>query len=366
MGKRELLIAIAFIAVGATVYQFTAPPEKPGQGGFSFSRMWNDARRGMRRNAAQATVTETVTIPLRLDQVEVRVSGVNRGVRVMGEVRTDIAYELTASSNGQDQAAAMALAKQVLLKQDALGSSVALRAVFPRDGSQTASVVLRVPSRLAVRIGSGNGVYAGKVASVDLDNVSGDVTVLDIPGALTGQHRNGELRVTDIGTVKLTLSRSQATFERVRHGLTIDARNGELHISGSSGPIQLDAQNTDSTVNDHAGPVHIAGSGGRAIVTSPHEETQVDMRGTEVEVTLAKAVPMSLLTNDDTLRLLLDGSPALTVDAIASEGEIQAGDFQLHGEPGDREVKLWHTFGANGPRVTLRNSHGDIVIRKAK
>jgi hypothetical protein len=101
-------------------------------------------------------------------------------------------------------------------------------------------------------------------------------------------------------------------------------------------------------------------------ITSPHDETSVDMRGAEIEVTLTRAVALSLLTSEDTLRLLLGGSPALAIDAIASEGQIQAGDFQLQSEAGDREAKLSHTFGERGPRVTLRNSRGDIVIRKAK
>jgi hypothetical protein len=223
-----------------------------------------------------------------------------------------------------------------------------------------------VPMHLAARIDGGNGAYATNVASVDIENVSGDVTILEIAGALTGQHRNGDLRATGIGVVKLALSRSQATFDHVVRGLTLDARNGELHINGSSGPIQLDSQGSETTIKDQAGPIHVAGSGGRVIIMSPREETNVDMRGAEVEVTLAKAVPMSLLTSEDTLRLLLDGPPAMIVDAIASEGQIQAADFQLVSEAGDREAKLSHTFGANGPRVTLRNSRGDIVIRKAK
>ena len=183
---------------------------------------------------------------------------------------------------------------------------------------------------------------------------------------MTGQHRSGDLRATGIGVVKLALSRSRASFEHVLRGLSLDARNGEIHISGSSGPLQLDSQGTETTIKDYAGRIRVAGSGGRVTIMAPREETNVDMRGTEIEVTLAKAVPMSLLTSEDTLRLLLEGSPAMVVNAVASEGQIQAADFQLVGEAGDREMKLSHTFGTSGPLVTLRNSRGDIVIRKAK
>jgi len=246
------------------------------------------------------------------------------------------------------------------------GTILVLRAVYPHDGTQTGSIILRVPSRLATRIDGATGAYATNVASVDIENVNGDVTILEIPGALTGQHRNGTLRATGIGAVKLALSRSQATFEHVSGGLTLDVRNGELEVTGSTGSLQLDSQNNETTIKDHAGPIRVAGSGGRVTIVSPRDETNVDMRNTEVEVTLTAAVALSVLTSEDTLRLLIDGAPAMVIDAIASEGQIQAADFKLQGEPGDREVKLAHTFGANGPRVTLRNSRGDIVIRKAK
>jgi len=177
MGKRELLIAIAFIVAGTAAYQFTAPPAKPGQQGFSFSKIWSNARRGIHGNSAQASVTQSGTIPLRPGHHELRVAGI-RGVRIMGEARSDVAYELTASSNGADQAAATALANQVVLKQDDVGTILVLRAVYPHDGTQTGSIILRVPSRLATRIDGATGAYATNVASVDIENVNGDVTIL--------------------------------------------------------------------------------------------------------------------------------------------------------------------------------------------
>ena len=62
MGKRELVIALAFIVVSAVAYQFTAPDPKPNEKGFSFSRFWNDARREIRGNSAQASFSATGTV----------------------------------------------------------------------------------------------------------------------------------------------------------------------------------------------------------------------------------------------------------------------------------------------------------------
>ena len=57
MGKRELVIAVAFIIAGAIAYQFTAPPPKTNEQGFSFSRFLSNARKGIRGNQAQASLT---------------------------------------------------------------------------------------------------------------------------------------------------------------------------------------------------------------------------------------------------------------------------------------------------------------------
>jgi hypothetical protein len=96
MGKRELVIALAFIALGVVAYQMTAPPAQPNERGFSLTRFWENARRGMRSNAAQATATSTGTVLPSAELGELRIEGVGAGrVRVVGEARRDIAYELT-------------------------------------------------------------------------------------------------------------------------------------------------------------------------------------------------------------------------------------------------------------------------------
>jgi len=366
MGKRELVIALAFIVAGALAYEFMAPPPKPGEEGFSMSRFWTNARRGMRGNPFQESVASTGTFRVAAGVTDLRVGGLNRGVRILGESRTDIAYELTAVSNGSDQAAAAELAKQVAIKTDDLGNTMALRVTYPRAGSQWGSLVLRVPSRLTVRIDGSGGAYAGKVANVELGKVTGDVTLVDIAGEITGQASGGDLRVTGAGSVKLTLSRSSATFEHVEKGLTLDVRQGECRIAASSGPIEIDEANAEITVVGHDGVTRVNGSNGRVTLDDPHEEARVDVTRAEVEVQLARSVPLTLLTTDDTLRLLLDPAVKATIDAVAEIGQIQAQDFSWQSETVDHDSHLSHAVGAGGPRVSLRNLRGEIVIRKSK
>jgi hypothetical protein len=152
----------------------------------------------------------------------------------------------------------------------------------------------------------------------------------------------------------------------VQRGLTLDVRDGECRIANSAGPVEVDEIRAEITVANHSGPVRIGGTDGRVTLTDPHDGSKVDVRRAEVEASLTRPVSLTLLTTDDTLRLMLDGPPHVAVDAVASLGRVHAEDFQLAAESGDQESRLTHTFGgSDGARVSLRNLRGDIVIRNA-
>ena len=93
----------------------------------------------MRGNQAIASSTQQGEIDLNSGVSELRVSGVNRGVRIVGEDRRNIAWELHVESNGPDDATALAWSKKARLKLDDLGSSLAISVSFPTEGTQWAS-----------------------------------------------------------------------------------------------------------------------------------------------------------------------------------------------------------------------------------
>src|SRR5688572_3025645 len=107
MGKRELLIVIAFVAVGALAYQLTAPAPKEGEKSFSISKIFSGIRNEIRSHAASATVTNNGTVELRAGVTEIRLIAIRAlPVTVIGEKRTDIGYELFVQSDGPDEATA--------------------------------------------------------------------------------------------------------------------------------------------------------------------------------------------------------------------------------------------------------------------
>jgi len=86
MGKREVLIVVAFVAAGAVAMHIAAPPAKSGQG-FSFARLFSNARRNVQQERANASVTLTGTFKVGPSVTELRLSGIQQTVQIIGEAR---------------------------------------------------------------------------------------------------------------------------------------------------------------------------------------------------------------------------------------------------------------------------------------
>jgi hypothetical protein len=365
MGKRELLIVVIFVCVGSVAYYLTAPATPDGKG-LSISRIFGEMRREMRGNPSVASFTHRGTLPVAPELGEIRVTAGQARVRIVGEDRRDIAYDLPIESTGPDQQTALEYAKRVSVRVDDLGTSATLSVIYPREGSQSGTLTVLVPMRLAVR-SIGGVPTIENVSAVQLEGVSGDTTIGNVSGAVTGVHRNGRLVIDKVGSIDLSIQRSRARILNVPGGITLSARDGECAIEDSRGALIVEPNNAELTIARHQGSVRVAGSGGQVRLDGTEGEVSIDMRRAEVEVIVTRAQPMTLLTTDDSLRLFLDESVGLAVDAIASEGKIHATEFGLTPETSEHDARLHHAFGSGKlPRAALRNTRGDIVIRRRK
>lgn len=369
MGKRELVIALAFVLVGIIAYQFEAPPTASGRG-FSFSQFLQSAHRQLQGDRAEASFTARGTIPVRADWTEVRVSHISHSITITGEPRTDIGYELAVNSTGPDEPTALASAKRTVLTQDDLGSALALGADYPPEGSQVAELTLHVPNRLAVRIDNASGAHVRieGVAGVRFEGVSGDAVLKHVSGAVTGGLRSGSFSVIDAASLDLSLQAVTATIDGISQTATLTVRSGRCTLSHVAGTVGIDATNTEVVVTEPAGTVHIGATGGHVSVSRPGRATDIEGHRTGIEVTVAAAVPMTLLTSDDELRLSFPlPPPAVRVEATAAGGSIHADDVDLTVTSDDHTEHLAHDFGGpSAPRIVMRNQRGEIVISRAK
>jgi hypothetical protein len=322
--------------------------------------------REVRGNPATAGHTHRGTMAVSAELEEIRISAGMARVRVVGEARKDIAYELPIESTGPDPGTALEWAQRVSVRLDDLGRTATLSVTYPREGNQSGTLTVLVPSRLAVRM-VGGVPSIENVASAQLEGVSGDTTVKKIEGALTGKHANGRIIADDVGSIDVSLDRSRAQFSNVNGNITLTARSGECAIEDSRGNLIVQPTGVDLSIARHAGPIRVTGGNGVVRVDGTQGDVSIDMRRAEVEVIVSEPHAMTLLTTDEPLRVFLDPRVGLAVDAIATDGKIQATELGLTPETHEGEMRLAHVFGGGkAPRVALRNARGDIVIRLRK
>jgi hypothetical protein len=372
MGKRELLLIVGFLIVGAVVYQATAPPPGPNDKGFSLSRLIDAARREIRGNRASVELTTTSAETLTPDITELRLLG-SLEAEVIGEDRTDIATSLRIRSNAYDEAEARQYAQESTLVTDRAGSSLSMRVKYPRGGRQWGYLTIRVPSRLRVRTeGIGKTVVSG-VAGVEMTNSRSDVTIKRIAGRVTFNHRGGTVSIEDVDSLKFTGRGTELKVRGVRGDTAIlFEQGGELNASGLSGAVDVESRNADVTVSglDAArGPIRANVNGGSMKLEGLRTDTRVDGRNAELEIAVSRAAPIAIYSDGDDV-LLTPPATGYRLDAVVVDGQIapEALVTSLGLERSDttepREVRASGAVGGGGPTITVRATRGDLTLRE--
>ncbi len=205
MGKRELLIAFAFVFVGFAVYRVTAPPGEPSSTGFSLSKVFDEIRREIRGQRASAETTTTITHPVPEEVNELRVVFASGTITIIGEDREDIEAEFKVHSTGGDDAEAQRLAKESRLKFDEAGPLLIIASEYPEAGRQTPTLRLKVPARLGLRIDEkGSALEVENMASVTIGSGRGQSTIRHIEGPVIVTQRGNEIIISDVGSLRLT------------------------------------------------------------------------------------------------------------------------------------------------------------------
>jgi hypothetical protein len=365
MVKRELLILAGFGLAGVVAYLATTAPPSPARTTPStLSSLITSWRERASRLASSATVQTAGTIVVAPLVRELRLSSVNR-VRVVGETRADIAWTLVIDAEGPSPAAARAAAATIALKVDDLGQVLALSTGAPQTVRHTSDVTLHVPSHLALHVEHARQCTVEGLAGVRLENLVGDVAIRSVDGEVAGTLRNGLLRITDAGSIRLTLVGVKSVLTGTRGQTTVTSRSGESRVDRAQGTVVLDVNNDAVTIVDSLAPVRISATGGWVDIERPRQSVQVDARRTRIAATLDAAAPATLQTSDASLTLRLGDVVPVTIDAVATDGTISATGLRVTPESRDRETRVHHVLGSDA-RVSLRNTRGPIVIASGK
>ncbi|HEX6976030.1 MAG TPA: hypothetical protein VF147_16600 [Vicinamibacterales bacterium] len=367
MGKRELLLVGVFVILGAIVYQFTAPPSAPGERSFSLSQLIGNIRREMRGRPASAEVTTPISHAVPAGATELRLAVGRMDITVTGEDRADIAAELHVRSNGVDKAEAEQLARATTLRIDDAGPAMLAKMDFPEPGQQTATLDLKVPKRLAIRLDPSSGdTRISNVASVEIMNARGDTRVTQIAGAVVANQTGGNLQVTGAGSLKVTTRGSDATIDEIRGEATMNLRNGEVKASNLAGAIDLESNGTDVTLEkleEAKGMFRANANNGTLIIRGLRTEARIDARNAELTVDIDRAAPIGIYSEgeDDVTVIAPEGGYQL--DALAQRAEITLPDEAVKPAVNGEERRATGPVRGGGPTITIRATRGDIVIK---
>ena len=376
MGKRELLLIVAFVIVGAVVYQATAPPAGPNERSLSLSRIFDHVRREIRGNRGRAEITTVSTHELDPRTTDLQLSGGFQEVVITGEKRTNVEARLRVTSNGEDDANAKQLASETRLNPDWAGPSLRLAIKYPEPGQQRAFLTLLVPSRLAVRVDPGEAgsggqrTTVGNVASLEA-TVRGETMVKSIAGQVNLTHRAGRVSIEDAAAVKLKGRGSDVTVSNVRGDASFTMQSGELSAASIKGPIEADVQNADvvfKKLDDAQGAVRVNATGGSVTLEGLRGDARVDGRNTEITIEMSAAAAIAVYNEGDEPIEITTPPGGFVLDAISKEGRLNLPDdirAAVAASAQDSEGEQ-HANGAvrgGGPTITLRANHGDIVVR---
>ena len=370
MGKRELLLIVAFVIVGAVVYQATAPPAGPNERSLSLTRLIDHVRREMRGRRANAETTKVTTHQVDASMTELRVANTFAELTITGENRSDIEASFRATSNGYDDEEAKRLLSQTLLLVDRAGPTLRLTSKYPDPGQQRAWLTVRVPARLTVRVEPGaSRTSVSNVAGVEM-GVRGETSIKQIAGRVTLTHRAGPVTIEDVSTLKLTGRGSDATVTRVKGDASFSMQAGELTAASITGSIDVETQNSEVTfkkLEELQGPLRVNALGGSVTLEGLKGEARVDARNTEVAIVMSKAAPVAVYNEGDEPIEITVPPGGFVLDALATGGRISMpeefrGRVVTSGDGDDRERRANGPVRGGGPTITLRANRGDIRV----
>jgi hypothetical protein len=373
MGKRELVLIAAFVALGILVYQVTAPPSRPGTEGVSLSGIFRNMKRGMQSSRESATADSQQTVPVDAAVQELRVNiGRMSDITVAGEDRADVAAEMHATARAFEQAEAKAVAAATVLKIERVGDALvasldnsAARGLPRNNGIAQLSIVIKVPRRLTLRMEPHVGrLTATQLAGAEIMGSRGDTRLAGFAGRVALTHAGGSLELEDLGSLKLNARNSRGTVKKVRGPAAVDSIGGELATSEITGPLEIEARNTDLRIDDIKelkAPLRVNTTGGELRIDGLRTEARLDGRNTTMEVTLAAPAPVTIYNLGEIRVTAPPGGYAL--DAVATEGRLTVEDGDLKPSEGVDPHAAGPVRGG-GPTLTLRSTRGSITLRK--
>jgi hypothetical protein len=360
MGKRELVLIIVFAFLGIILYQVTAPPsEGPG---FSLRGTLESLRRHVGPRHEYLAEDRTQSFPAGRDLSEVRVADAFQ-VKAIGTDDPAIVVRAQIYSTGTNEDVAKALAKRTQMKPQLAGDILSIGMAYPPEERQRTTFEIRLPRRLKLRASNTRLLDVRDLAGLELDDTRGETVVSNVTGPVQGSQTTGSLTINDAGGMNITGRRVDLTANRITGAVRLDLTAGAFHGRDVHGPADIDANRVSIELERYTGRLSADLTQGDFSASGLSEPFRIDARGTSLRLEFDKTVAGTAVTSDETIDVRLPASGGVTLDIDVDDGDIRLPSGAPQPTAVDRAKHVSGAFRGGGPTLSLRTSHGDVVIR---
>jgi hypothetical protein len=367
MGKRELLLIVAFLVLGGVIYQVSAP-DVPSSGRRSWDAVFREIRSGMFGSRARHPVDLAVNLEVGPGTSTLDLGQLSGRVEIVGEDRATIEGTAHATLVGEDAADVARAAEALQIAADRDGDRLRVRLSHPdewrlgRQGRPAVDLRLKVPARLAVALGVAGVVEAQGVAGVSLDTARGNVTLRRIAGPVEGDQRDGMLEISGARSLDLETRRVTLRLEGIDGDVKVEAVDGGIDARGLKGRTTLDTRRATLEVSGQSGLLEIEGQDGRVEVRGLTAELRFDGTRLPLRVEMAAAVPVTVESTEGAIDVLLPPG-GVTLKAEADEGSVQAPPELPAPTRTGLKTTLEAEVRGGGPLVSLTGTRAAITVR---
>jgi hypothetical protein len=324
----------------------------------------------MRGNPASAELKTSTITPLRPGTTELRLE-TGTPLTIVGEKRDDVVFDLNVWSNGPDEAEAKRYAGATHLKIAESGSALIVGVEYPEPAQQRASLSIRVPKTLAIRVQpTRSKLDISDVESVELVESRGPVTLRRVSGKAIVSHRGGMLSLESLSNLKLNARGSSVvTVKDLSGEAVMQLQAGELRGSGLLGPVEIESNGTRIFLEDLSTtrkPIKLSTVGGSITLGGIVTDMRIDARDTRVDATIDKPAQVAIYTEGDEPATVTLPPTGFSLDALAMNSKLFLPDGLLEVKSTEHEQRASGAVGGGGPTITLRSSRGNITIKTKK
>ena len=241
----------------------------------------------------------------------------------------------------------------------------------PEPARQRASVTVRVPKTLSIRVQpTRSKLEISDVGSIELVESRGPVTLRRVTGRAIVSHRGGPLTLESLSSLKLNARGSSVvTIKDLTGDAVMQLQSGELRGTGVIGSIDVESNGTRIFLEDLGAarkPIKLSTVGGSITLAGLATDTRIDARDTRVEVAIEKPASIAIYTEGDEPATITLPPGGFSLDALAMNSKLFLPDGLLEVKSTEHEQRAAGAVGGGGPTITLRSSRGDITIKTKK